>query len=245
MTGLNHVRAFWYMSNNFGDALNFDLIKYISGKEPVYTDDRTEDHFIVCGSILAESNENSTVWGAGFAAHDQRISGAKEILAVRGTLSRNNIDECLNYIAVGDPALLMRRFYNPVVEKKHKYGIIPHWKDLEIVLSSNIDNDFHIINPLQPTESFIKDVLSCEKILSTGLHGLIIADTYGVPNQWLDLGTDIGGDGFKFADYYSTTDSPNEKPVNELNWDECKIHNYIYSLDDLLNSCPFNTKKHE
>jgi pyruvyltransferase len=235
MESNNFVRAFWYMSNNFGDNLNYYLIKKLSGKDPVYCDNREQEHFIVCGSILGDSNENTIVWGAGFGDSYQRLNPKAKVKSVRGWISAGMIEQEVEI--VGDPAVLMRDLF-PVVEvKQHKHAILPHWRDLEKVIS--MDLGIKIINPLQPVEDVIKEIASCEKILSTGLHGLILSDTYGIPNSWLDLGSDIGGDGIKFKDYYSTTYASGEEPIKKITWDGCEVHEYRHSLMDLLNSCPF------
>lgn len=232
----NFIRAFWYMSNNFGDNLNFYLIKALSKKEPVYTENRNDRHFIVCGSILSEAGYNSTVWGAGFGYADQHVNNKANVIAVRGHLSQNRIEQQVK--AFGDPAILMQKFYNPNMEKSHKFGIIPHWKDLEKTIWMS-PAGVKIINPLQPVESLIMEMKSCEKIISTSLHGLILADTYQIPNKWIDLGTDIGGDGFKFKDYYSTTETPEENSISLINFDECRVHKYKYSIEEFIKTCPF------
>lgn len=226
------VRAFWYMSNNFGDNINHYLIKKISGKEPVYTDNRNEKHFIVCGSILTEANHASTVWGAGAAWHHDQVNQNAKIITVRGELSRQKVKEC-QY--VGDPSLLMPRLYTPNVDGilKYRHGFIPHWKDLERAIYMNTP-ETKIISPLQPVQKVIDDICTCETISSSSLHGLILADSYNVPNRWVDFGTDIGGDGFKFQDYYTTTDRA--KTVNEKDF---YVSKYKHNLEDYLKTCPF------
>lgn len=242
MESSNFVKAFWYMSNNFGDNLNYFLLNAISGKQPVYTDNRKEPHFIACGSILSEASRFSTVWGAGFGWSDNHVDGGAKIITVRGELSQGLIQQQAK--AFGDPALLLPRFMPGEKDAIYTHGIIPHWKDLEKVLwmqSAGIwNNEAIVINPLAPISAVVADILSCKSILSSSLHGLILADAYGVPNKWLDMGTEIGGDGFKFRDYYSTTDTPNEKPVSQIDFTDCRVHPYRYNLDELLKLCPFN-----
>lgn len=224
---MEYVNAFWYMSNNFGDNLNYYLIKKLSGKEPVYCDDRTQKHVIVCGSILTECNDNSTIWGAGMANYSDSISTKPDIRMVRGKLTAQKLGmDC----PVGDPCLLMPRKYTPMTSKKYRIGIIPHWKDTINVL----DMGYHIINPLKPALEVIDDIVSCEMIISSSLHGLILSDAYRVPNRWLETGTAIGGDGFKFDDYYSTTDRAKER-----NDPEFFVSEFKYSLNDMLKVCPF------
>lgn len=230
---MNYVKAFWYMSNNFGDNLNYHIIKNVSGKEPVLTHDKNENHYIVCGSIITEATINSTIWGAGFANQGESIDPGVNVVAVRGMLSKACIGK---EVLTADPALLMPMFYNSKKEKKYKIGIIPHWKDVEKVC---LLGKHHIINPLKPVTEVIDDILSCEFIISSSLHGLILADAYGTPNEWIDFGTDIGGDGFKFYDYYSTTNSPKTKPVTNIEDANFTISDYKFNLTEFLNSCPF------
>jgi pyruvyltransferase len=227
--GSKTVSAFWYMSNNFGDNLNYFLIKTLSGKEPVYCDDRAnQKHHIVCGSILTECNDNSILWGPGLANYGDYTSHKPDIRMVRGRMTARRLEsDC----AVGDPCLLMPRLYSPKVEKKHKVGIIPHWKDIESVANST---DAYFISPLKPALEVINDILSCENIISSSLHGLILSDAYGVPNRWLDTGMPIGGDGFKFDDYYSTTHKKKERNDNNF-----FVSKFKFSLDQMVEACPF------
>ena len=233
----NFVRAFWYMSNNFGDNLNYDVIKYISGREPVCTFNRQEEHYIVCGSILTEAKDNTTVWGAGFGNSYDSIKSDAKVITVRGHLSEMLIDSAIEY--VGDPALIMPMIYNPTIKKKYNIGIIPHWSQIELISEKFMYSDeLLFINPLQPVKEVIDKINSCENIASSSLHGLILADAYNVPNQWIDFGTEIGGDGFKFKDYYSTTDLE-KQPSKVIIPDLFVVSNYAYDLNELINTCPF------
>src|SRR5699024_7687362 len=56
-------------------------------------------------------------------------------------------------------------------------------------------------------EEVVKQICSCEYILSTSLHGLIVAHAYSIPALWLKKGY-IDTDGFKFKDYFSSVDIP-------------------------------------
>lgn len=228
-----YIPAFWYSSSNFGDNLNHFLIKKLSGK-PVVLSDRSYDHYIVCGSILTEANPFSVVWGAGFSwMHQQPYDHDATYVAVRGNLSAERLQKSVNY--VGDPALLLPMLYTPPSEKKHVYGIVPHWSEFEYFL--NTCPDIHIIDPFQSTTDFIDDLTACEKIISTGLHGLIVADAYNIPNAWA---TGISGiDIFKYLDYYSTVDNPAGNPIGAIDFSQCIVHEYKYDKQTFLNTCPF------
>jgi len=236
------IRLYWYMSNNIGDNINYFLVSKLSGKV-VTVANRDKEHFIVCGSTLSNANEFSTVWGAGFdwIHHRNRdLNGCENVIAVRGDLSA----ECcgMDVMAIGDPALLLPMFHNPKVEKKYKVGIIPHWGNIE--KCANKYKKQFIINPLSDVYEFVNNILSCENVFSESLHGLIISDTYGVKNTWLGINDNVG-DGFKFRDYYSSTENPETEKIKSLDTSNCIVHKYKYDLNEFLNSCPFYNGKHK
>ena len=80
------------------------------------------------------------------------------------------------------------------------------------------------------------------------MHGLILADSYGIPNQWVRFGDRIIGGEYKYKDYYSTTDNYSPRCISlasaseakEIisNLDEMRINRYEADLDKLLNAFP-------
>lgn len=232
------IRAWWFLSNNFGDSINELLIRTLSKRQLVASVNKSEPHFIVCGSILSECNKNSIAWGAGFSWEHHRKSdlyGCENVVAVRGDLTAER-SESITIKAIGDPALLLPKIYHGEWIPNVAVGIIPHWTNIEKAFEK-FPNE-KIISPLLPYDLFIRRVLSCQYVFSESLHGLIIADAYGVPNKWIDLGADVG-DKFKYADYYSSTATPDEKFITGIDTTECQVHKYKYNLQTLLNSCPF------
>lgn len=228
------------MSNNVGDALNHFLIRRLSGREVSFSH-RDKPHYIVCGSILSESNDKSTVWGAGFNwwHHSKKdINESAKIISVRGELSADRCGKSVD--AVGDPALLLPLFVHPKVYSGSPPAIIPHWSNIE----GTVEKYPHmkIISPMLPLQDFVDEVYSSPYVFSESLHGLIIADAFGTKNAWVDLGGDTG-DGFKYADYYSTTSFPDTEKIVELNPTACIVHKYKYDLFNLLNCCPFGVTK--
>ncbi|HCI5723053.1 TPA: hypothetical protein NPO34_005233, partial [Klebsiella variicola subsp. variicola] len=52
-------------------------------------------------------------------------------------------------------------------------------------------------------EFVVDEIISCEYILSTSLHGVIVAQAYDIPTLWIKH-NDINTDGIKFYDYFDS-----------------------------------------
>lgn len=136
------------------------------------------------------------------------------IRAVRGPLTRKALmNEGISCPEIyGDPAIIMPRIYQPNINTQTKVGLILHYSQecrLDSQILSEIENkNIKLISIKrvgdEQIESFIDEVCSCEKIFSTSLHGLIIAQAYGIPAQWIRVkGTPIHSDEtHKFNDYF-------------------------------------------
>jgi pyruvyltransferase len=114
----------------------------------------------------------------------------------------------------GDPALLLPLIYNPDIQKTHEIGIIPHYVDKKIVLQKYaFDSGFNkFIDVSLPWKKFIDEVLSCKTIISSSLHGIIIAEAYGIPATWAVHSDKVIGNGFKFRDYLTGTGRKPQDP---------------------------------
>ena len=171
------------------------------------------------GSILhhVPDSYGGYIWtsGFGFSNNNKTFLNAK-VIAVRGkeTLKRIN---CINKdkVILGDGGLLCYLFKNDTVKKKYKLGIIPHYIDKNNSIVKNIVDkckDIKIID-ICGCENVMEDIQCCEYIISSSLHGLITADSFSIPNAWVKLSNNVGGNGFKFKDYYSVFDIENPEPI--------------------------------
>ena len=59
-----------------------------------------------------------------------------------------------------------------------------------------------------------QQINNCKCILSSSLHGLIFADSYGIPNIHILFSDTIGGGEYKFKDYYSVFSVPYQQPID-------------------------------
>ena len=245
-------------STNFGDELNPWLYNKITGIEPInsnkiynYTNKTT---YSCIGSILDNSKtKNMIVWGSGFMKADSKfIHPPREITAVRGPLTREKVlDLGIDCPEVyGDPALLLPKFYNPKIEKKYKLGIIAHYIDKNHEnykkLISSIPDDILIIDIEGDIEEVIDNILSCEKVASSSLHGVIVSDAYSIPSVQLKFSDDVVGGSFKFKDYMASVNRQYKKPLviennTSINDIFASFYNYDFDIDlnKLLKACPF------
>jgi pyruvyltransferase len=205
---MEYLPAFWMTSANFGDNCNYFLLSALSGLPVVFTGITAPDTKIVgIGSILNWCDQTCIAWGPGLASATDAVHPDADLRVVRGPLSRDRAMSFGNKSspALGDPVLLLPRVFRPTVEKKHCLGIIPHYVDQAIVhpYRRHRLSDTLVINVFDTPENVVRAVLSCERILSSSLHGIIAAHAYGVPAAWVTFGGPIGGDGMKYRDYFA------------------------------------------
>jgi len=243
------IRVYYNSEDNFGDKLNNWLIKKITGQEAVWVSPSEEDPFYMCiGSILNHDAPAAIVWGAGCAQFDDEIP-AKKIITTRGFLTAEMTHNFCGITPeyVGDPGLLIKNYYDRPVPMSHEVGIIPHFVEYATALKNF--PGYKIIDVRLPVEKFIDEVRSCKRIFSSTLHGLICADVYGIPSRWALFDSKIGGDGFKFHDYFTTLENVDyHYPLlmfypyqveRKFHWMNERIKIGI-DLTKLLSLCPFS-----
>ena len=187
------------------------IVEWIANKKVVSVFKEQKGKLVALGSLASCIRENDIVWGTGFISDaDIDLPDNIKILSLRGPLSRQKVKNHTVPEVYGDPALLMPQIYKPEIEKKYKIGVVSHYVDTD---RFNIKEYLWIdvTNP-DPLET-INQMLSCEKIVSTSLHGIIVAEAYGIPAIWLKVGNKVIGGNFKFHDYLLSTGRPALDPV--------------------------------
>lgn len=254
---VNVLKAFWLKrTQNFGDSLNPILLNELSGKPVQWVKSYSpEIHYIAIGSILESATKDTIVWGVGFISKEsQCFEKPKKVCAVRGPKSRNKlIEEGIECPEVyGDPALLLPKFYFPSVQKTYKLGVIPHFVDKELPWFKTIEQNYEVkIIDIQNNNifAFIDEVLACEKIVSSSLHGIIISDAYNIPSLWVEFSKGVIGDGFKFLDYFLSVGRKDNSPfiIGESTSIQDlfkQFHDYEIQIDlqKLIDHAPFPIK---
>ena len=196
---------------NYGDLLSRYLVEKTSGKEtrfvhpkkqPWYKTNKT--NLLAIGSIIHHASKDSVVWGSGIIDNDQHIENA-HFRAVRGPRTRDYLLE-LGYNCpevYGDPALLLPDYYRPRVSKKYKLGIVPHYHDYDKAQKIFAGREeVKVVDLLTlDVEATTREILECERILSTSLHGLIVAQAYGISAVRVKMSNKLFGNDIKYTDY--------------------------------------------
>ncbi|MFT6992046.1 MAG: pyruvyl transferase [Paraglaciecola sp.] len=257
--------TYWVLNPNFGDVLSSWLFKKLTGKATKLVNVATNSSkstlkkptYISVGSILSRVQDVSEVWGTGSFGTEQatQISKNAKYHAVRGPLTRclvNNVGGSCPAV-YGDPALLAPLVYNPDVEIKHEVGVVLRWSE-KSWLKVKPGKGVKLIDlGTSDVEGVIDQIKSCKKIITSSLHGLIIADTYGIPNAWLSSSTPKGGE-FKFYDYFLSVDKIRHANsydidkkglglntlLSEFDFDDRYIN---FAPNKLLDACPFLKRK--
>lgn len=205
---------YWDFVPNWGDTVNPYLVQKITGRNTVSSNKifnyKHKPELLGIGSIISGDLSNFVIWGSGVLSAETTIyHKPKEVLALRGHNSLKKIREVGGDCNVfGDPVLLFPEIFSNVnIAKTHRYGIVPHYSDKTkpgiVQLAAMNDASVKIIDIQTDTETFVKDVLSCENIISSSLHGLILAEAYGIPTCRIMLSENLKRGDFKFYDYYS------------------------------------------
>jgi pyruvyltransferase len=217
------LKLYWSSGKpNFGDWLSPAVCRLLSGRTIEFAEPNRCD-LIAVGSILHRLksgwfSRRVHVWGTGFMEEQSVVPSRHHFHAVRGWLTARLIRGA-KIQHVGDPGLLVDCLLpdHGTIPKMHRVGIVPHYKDRDHpqvgALVAQLPGATVLDVFVEPLE-FLRRAAACEFILSSSLHGLIVADSFGIPNGWMELSDSVRGAGFKFADYYSAFGIDNPQPVD-------------------------------
>jgi hypothetical protein len=200
----------WWMESpypgNFGDILNPYLVEKLTGMPPLHATKGTGA--LAIGSTIRFALDGTAVWGTGTPRMSDKLNPRARYLAVRGPLTARLVEESGGRApdVFGDPAVLLPHIYQPTpAPRRYPLGIVLHHAHEGRL---EIDGDVRVIGVLRDgyggIESFIDELCSCERVLSSSLHGLIVSHAYGIPAQWFtlsDSASEVPGDGTKYHDY--------------------------------------------
>lgn len=210
---------FWWKEGdfvNFGDYLSYRMVERIVQQPLPYYNKKTKNQMkklLASGSIYYFANEGDVVWGSGINGKRMKkedyVFSSLDIRSVRGPLTRDFLKDTFGIEApaiYGDPALLFPYLFPEFKrqkEPKYDYIVITHYLDLvEKIEAPNCC----FLSSIDPLEKVLTAILDSKFVISSALHGVVLAEAYGIPARLLRLGESEPL--FKFADYYAGTGRP-------------------------------------
>lgn len=196
---------------NFGDALSPVMVAAFAGTSVVRRPMKSKAVRLACVGTIGHGFEGGDVhfWGTGMspfrhpgAANQEPWSRPSEttliVHATRGPLTAQRLGA--GVVPYGDPVFLLPRFYDKPVVKRFEVGVIAHLSELgsrelnvgardelkRFVIPGDLAGSIRVINTLteisaRGLERKLREILSCKRIVSTSLHGMVIAEAFGIP----------------------------------------------------------------
>ena len=221
---MKSIRTFYLTEGgNWGDVITPFLFKNLYNIETEQTTRDEPFELVCCGSLIRDLpnpyHENPKfrnvrytghVLGTGLMDWTHRepfdLSQA-QVHLLRGKLTRDHC-KLVNDPPLGDPGILAYLFApSPRPQPEFEIGIIPHMVEKNDQQVADWQRQgAHIIDVCSGVQKVINEACRCKKIVSSSLHGLVLADSLGIPNHAVVLNDPriwVNTGGFKFHDYYS------------------------------------------
>jgi len=196
---------------NFGDSYSRFAVEYVMGRKVVWSPPGRAQLFST-GSIMrytSKSNLGAYVWGSGCRTRDEVPASNIDLkfLCVRGPLT-SEIYQTPEVF--GDPGLIASDVFSITNETKSKTIFIPHFTEIgargKSTFYAKLKNaGIEVVLPNQSPKEVSKLVSQSELVITSSLHGLVFADSFGIPRLRL---TNESEPTFKYQDY--------EKSVNTV-----------------------------
>ena len=155
------------------------------------------------------------VWGTGFILPDSDAEWPQNVHyhAVRGPRTAERTDD---RATLGDPGILAALLLEARPPKQWAVGLVPHYGDVDSLnRGAALPTHWRLIEPCRPVVDVVREIASCELIVSSSLHGLIAADSLGIPCLWaLTAKPSANPPPFKFHDYAASRHARFNDPVS-------------------------------
>jgi len=222
------LKLYWWRAQpNFGDAINRRIVAHVARRRVEWSRIDTAD-ILAIGSVLGfeatirrlqgPMADHPLIWGSGLlsdpgdAFDDIRVG--ERCLAVRGPLTAAKLRGFEGVL--GDAGLLCADIA-PATDTRSGLAYVPHhaqWKNPG-KLDRLRDEGLRIIDVRQSDPwDVVAQIAACDVVISASLHGLVVADSYGIPNLWVAASGWMAREGaFKFQDYFASVGRKVDGPV--------------------------------
>ena len=213
---------FWWQPNdnleNVGDYVSRVIVSSVLTLNDKELAEKTNTRFklLSTGSILHFANTGDCIWGSGRNGNiSDNLHKFKtiDVRAVRGPLTRDFLQKKGLTVPeiYGDPAILLPIFFGKNIisndkENRKKFVIVPHMSEPHINTVADHYKKYvdHLVSPRTRPIAFVRKILNADFVISASLHGIILAESYGIPAIYLNRNN--AESIFKYNDYYYGTD---------------------------------------
>jgi hypothetical protein len=195
---------------NWGDWLTPLLLARFAHVQADWTECGSAD-VVSVGSILGNIMGpwfKGAILGAGKLFEERTVPPNATIWALRGPLSARGV---AGSFALGDPGLLADELVQ-IETKRYQLAIIPHWSDSALIHDARfIRYDHIVIDPSWHPLTVIRAIAESRKVVSSSLHGIILADALGIPRRF-EASANWRSEGglFKLRDHNAAVGVPTE-----------------------------------
>lgn len=176
---------------NFGDDLNLWMWPKIL---PDFFDEDDKTVFLGIGSIIGEKvyspDVSKIIFGSGYVPkyHDKPDvkDGSWNIYFVRGPRTAKLLDISPD-LALGDSAILLRAVMGNAPKSSEVISFMPHWESLDRGHweSACKLSGINLIDPRQPVEKVLNELLRSKMVIAEAMHGAIVSDALRIP--WVPI----------------------------------------------------------
>lgn len=208
------IGLFYWALDNFGDGLSPLVVAHISGRS-VKRASAKDCELVAVGSILqmiprrgSDDGQEGTrpwIWGTGIIRPVSPVMMQRvRVAALRGPVTATLMEQSPS-TPCGDPGIFADELLDERPRRTKRIGVVPHWKLAECsALRSLLTNhpELVLIDPRNADPiDVVRRIAECRYILSSSLHGLVVADSLGIPNHWLNPTGNHVHPALKFTDY--------------------------------------------
>lgn len=210
---------YYFLIGNAGDIFVKDLIetKYKTRSVNIYNEG---NRLLLIGSIAHKISHGDIICGIG--AKTPNLPKAETnrdalIYGLRGPMSYDAFRHAgfdLSHVKfLLDPGLLIRYFLDTThLPENGKIGFIPHYREREFYWK-NPPKNISLIDIDNFPVKVAEEILSCELVYSSSLHGIIFSHALGRPCIFVAPRTEEPI--FKYEDYYASVNLPMPIPLTE------------------------------
>jgi pyruvyltransferase len=228
MRALGIRPSYFFATGNAGDTFAKNLIQHVYSEEALCTKDQGK-RLLCVGSIGHRIKPGDVLCGVG--CKDIELSpvdpGTVTIYGLRGPLSLERFRAAgfnVNDVRfLKDPGLMIRFMLDAksVAPVRGRVAFIPHYRE-RYEAARRLPDTMHFIDIDADPLDVGREILTCEIVLSSSLHGIVFAHALGRTAVLVRPGTREPLS--KFEDYYLSVDLPFKPPLDSVDEFSGLIH---------------------